>query len=95
MRIGKDRPGLFSLSYRASVWLKLRRTFSEVLFSMDPLISFFVDHSIEGDSRVIMSLTKFVMHATLHLHRLCGFKKYIFFYFIQHSQHTRHYICQI
>jgi hypothetical protein len=48
------------------------------------------------DSRVIMSLTKFVMQPTLHLHRLCGFKK-IYFNFIKHSQHARHYkhICQI
>jgi hypothetical protein len=30
---------------------------------------------VQGDSRVIMSLTKFVMQPTLHLHRLCGFKK--------------------
>jgi hypothetical protein len=33
---------------------------------------------IQGDSRVIMSLTKFVMQPTLHVPLLCGFKKYIF-----------------
>jgi hypothetical protein len=29
------------------------------------------------DSQIIMSLMKFVMQPTLHLHRLCRFKKYI------------------
>jgi hypothetical protein len=35
---------------------------------------------IQGDSRVIMSLTKFVMQPTLHFYGLCEFKKYIFLY---------------
>jgi hypothetical protein len=33
---------------------------------------------LQGDSRVIMGLTKFVMQLTLHLHRLCGLKKYMY-----------------
>jgi hypothetical protein len=41
---------------------------------MLPLVFFFTAlFSIQGDSRVIMSLTKFVMQPTLHLHLLCGF----------------------
>jgi hypothetical protein len=39
---------------------------------------------VQGDSRVIMSLTKFVMQPTLHLHRLCGFKK-IYFNLVRHN----------
>jgi hypothetical protein len=35
--------------------------------------------SIQGDSRVIMSLTKFLMQPILHLHRLCGLEN-IFLY---------------
>jgi hypothetical protein len=34
---------------------------------------------IQGDSRVLMSLTKFAMQPTLHLHQLCRFKKYTIF----------------
>jgi hypothetical protein len=34
------------------------------------------------------------MQPTLHLHRLCVFKK-IYFNFIRDSQDARHYICQI
>jgi hypothetical protein len=47
---------------------------------------------IQGDSLVIMNLTKIVMQPTLHLDRLCGFKKYV--NFTQHSQHSQYYICQ-
>jgi hypothetical protein len=51
--------------------------------------------SIQGDSRVIMSLTKFLMQPILHLHRLCGFTKYIFiFTYIVNIPDIIH-ICQI
>jgi hypothetical protein len=52
--------------------------------------------AIQGDSRVIMSLMKFVI--TLLVHYICTDYvdlKNIYFNFIQHNQHSRHYVCQI
>jgi hypothetical protein len=43
------------------------------------------DLILQGDSRGIMSLTKFVMQPTLLLHRLCGFKNIIFNFNSQHA----------
>jgi hypothetical protein len=51
---------------------------------MNPVTNFVMTNIliIQGHSRVLMSLTKFAMQPTLHLHQLCIFKKYMYYILI-------------